>query len=51
MTLIKMFGDKILEEIYMADESLTYIGRCEKMLDEILHDMKVRHVRCLKAGD
>ena len=50
-TLINMYGDKILSEMYMQDENLSELARCEMMLDEILHDMKVRHVRCLKDGD
>lgn len=49
-TLIDMFGDKILVEMYREVEHLTMIDRCEKMLDEILLDMKQRVVAELKSG-
>ena len=50
-TLIKVYGDEILTELYAENQSLSEIERSEKMLDEILHDMKVHHLRCLRDGD
>ena len=37
--------------MYQDDKNLAEMERTEKMLDEILHDMKVRHLRSLKDGD
>ena len=50
-TLIKLYGDKILFEMYSDDETLSDIQRVDNMLDEILYDMKARHLRCLTDGD
>ena len=50
-TLVKKFGDKILSDLYKRDSKLTEMRTCEKMLEEILHDMKVRFLRSLKEGD
>ena len=37
--------------MYEADMNISEMDRIEKMLDEILHDLKVRHLRCLRDGD
>ena len=37
--------------MYQDDKNLAEMEKIEKMLDEILHDMKVRHLRCLRDGD
>ena len=38
-------------ELYKNDPNLNEFERAESMLDEILHDQKVKHVRQLKTGD
>ena len=45
-----MYGDKILARMYFSDSSLTEMQACEKVLDEILHDLKVRYVCTLTDG-
>ena len=37
--------------MYQDDKNLAEMERTEKMLDEILHDLKVRHLRSLRDGD
>ena len=50
-TLIKVYGDEILAELYAENQSLSELELSEKLLDEILHDMKVHQLRSLGAGD
>ena len=50
-TLINMYGDKILIQMYKDDPDLSQVERCEKMLDEILLEMKMRVVGQLKSGE
>ena len=49
-TLINLYGDKILREMYSDDVDLSQVERYEKMLDEILLQIKVRTVNQLKKG-
>ena len=50
-TLISMYGDKTLIQFYRDDPNLSVVERCEKMLDEILLEMKTRVIGELKSGD
>lgn len=50
-SLIRMFGDKILIELYFHESGLREIEACEKMLDEILFELHVAIVASLKDGD
>ena len=50
-TLIKLYGDPILMSMYKEDNKLSKGQRYEKMLDEILFDMKARYVRSLSDDD
>ena len=50
-TLINMYGDKTLIQFYRDDPNLSVVERCEKMLDEILLEMKTRVIGELKSGD
>ena len=49
-TLINLYGDKILREMYSDDDNLSQVERYEKMLDEILLQNKVRTINQLKKG-
>ena len=46
-----MYGDQELAYIYMHDSRMEKTQVCEKMLDEILHDLHTRVVAQLKDGD
>ena len=50
-SLIDLYGDKLYYQIYKKDESLSPLIRCEKMLDEIIHDYKMRPIGELCDGN
>ena len=50
-TLIQMYCDQMIIQIYKEDNDLSNFEKCEKLLDEILFDLKVHHVTILREGD
>ena len=49
-TLAKMYGDPVLNKMYLSDDSLSEEEQYEAILDEILFQNKVRHIATIKDG-